>query len=97
MAMARGLRILAGKATFISSTGLIGRAHWWHGTYSGRPGWWWIVGPDWYWFPTAIYLYPDPYTLPGMGPGYWYWCDDHQQYYPYVEAFPSGWRTMPLQ
>jgi hypothetical protein len=71
--------------------------HWWHGTYSGRPGWWWIVGPDWYWFPTAIYPYPDPHTPLGMTPGYWYWCDDYQQYYPYVGACPSGWRAMPLQ
>jgi hypothetical protein len=21
--------------------------HWWHGSYGGRIGWWWIVGPDW--------------------------------------------------
>jgi hypothetical protein len=71
--------------------------HWWHGTYTGRPGWWWIVGPDWYWFPTAIYPYPDSYTSPSMASGYWYWCDTFQQYYPYVGACPSGWRTVPPQ
>jgi hypothetical protein len=71
--------------------------HWWHGTYNEQPGWWWIVGPDWYWFPTAIYPCPDPYTPIGMTPGYWYWCGAYQQYYPFVGDCPSGWRAMPLQ
>ena len=71
--------------------------HWWHGTYGARPGWWWIVGPDWYWYPGAVYPYPDPYTPPDMAAGYWYWCDAYQQYYPYVGACPSGWRVVPRQ
>ena len=70
--------------------------HWWHGTYAARPGWWWIVGPDWYWYPTAVYPWPDPYTPADMASGYWYWCDDYQQYYPYVGACPSGWRAVPI-
>jgi len=28
-------------------------------------------------------------------PGFWYWCDDYQQYYPYVGACPSPWRAVP--
>jgi hypothetical protein len=71
--------------------------HWWHGTYAGRVGWWWIVGPDWYWYPAAIYPYPNPYIPPDQAAGFWYWCDAYQQYYPYVGACPSGWRAVPPQ
>ena len=71
--------------------------HWWHGSYGGRTGSWWIVGPDWYWYPAEVAPVPDPYTPPGMIRGYWYWCDTYQQYYPYVGACPSGWQaTQPL-
>lgn len=69
--------------------------HWWNGAYGGRIGWWWIVGPNWYWYPSAIYPYPDPYTPPGGVPGFWYWCEAYHQYYPYVGACPSGWRAVP--
>jgi len=69
--------------------------HWWNGPYGGRVGWWWIVGPDWYWYPAPLGVYPDPFTPPGAAPGYWYWCDAYQQYYPYVGACPSGWRAVP--
>jgi hypothetical protein len=68
--------------------------HWWHGNYSGRLGWWWIVGPDWYWYPTQTGPYPDPYTPAGAAPGYWYWCDAYRQYYPYVGACPAPWRAV---
>lgn len=71
--------------------------HWWHGHYGGRWGWWWIVGPDWYWYSAPVYPYPDPYLPPGATPGYWYYCDFYQQYYPYVGACPSGWRSVPAQ
>jgi hypothetical protein len=71
--------------------------HWWNGTYGGRVGWWWIVGPDWYWYPEPIYPYPDPFLPPGATAGFWYWCDYYQQYYPYVGACPSGWRAVPAQ
>jgi hypothetical protein len=68
--------------------------HWWHGAYANRDGWWWIVGPDWYWYPTPVYPYPDPFTPPGLAPGYWYYCDSFQTYYPYVGACPSGWTAV---
>ena len=68
--------------------------HWWRGTYEGRYGAWWIVGPDWYWYETEVAPIPDPYTPPGMTPGYWYWCDTYRQYYPYVGACPAGWRPV---
>ena len=69
--------------------------HWWHGTYGGRYGAWWIVGPDWYWYPSPTYPYPDPYVPFGYAPGFWYWCDAAQQYYPYVGACASPWRAVP--
>jgi hypothetical protein len=71
--------------------------HWWHGTYGARLGWWWIVGPDWYWYPAPLYPYPDPYIPPGMAPGFWYWCEFYHQYYPFVGACPSGWQAVPAQ
>ncbi len=69
--------------------------HWWHGDYGGRLGWWWIIGPNWFWYPTPVYPYPDPFVPPTATPGYWYWCDFYRQYYPYVGSCPSGWRAVP--
>ncbi len=71
--------------------------HWWHGTYGGRLGYWWIVGPDWYWYPSEVAAIPDPYTPPGFAPGYWYWCQAYNAYYPYVGACPSPWVPEPRQ
>jgi hypothetical protein len=71
--------------------------HWWHGGYGGRDGWWWIVGPDWYWYSAPVYPYPDAYVPPGMTSGYWYWCEQYQDYYPNVGACPSGWQAEPAQ
>jgi len=71
--------------------------HWWHGTYGGRLGWWWIVGPDWYWYPYEVAAIPDPYTPPGMAPGYWYWCPAYNAYYPYVGACPAPWVPEAMQ
>ncbi|MFI4948069.1 MAG: hypothetical protein ACHQC9_04650 [Alphaproteobacteria bacterium] len=71
--------------------------HWWTGNYGGRFGSWWIVGPDWYWYPSEVAPIPDPYTPPGMAPGYWYWCQTYQQYYPYVGACPVPWQQVAEQ
>ncbi len=69
--------------------------HWWHGERGGRLGWWWVLGPSWYWYAQPVYPYPEPYLPPGAVPGFWYWCDAYRQYYPYVGACPSGWRAVP--
>ena len=37
---------------------------WHHGYYNGRLGWWWIVGGVYYWYPRAVYPYPDPFVPP---------------------------------
>jgi hypothetical protein len=71
--------------------------HWWHGTYGGRLGWWWIVGPDWYWYPYEVAAIPDPYTPPGMAQGSWYWCPAYNAYYPYVGACPVPWVPEAMQ
>jgi hypothetical protein len=68
--------------------------HWWHGAYGRRVGWWWIVGPNWFWYPGPIYPYPDPFTPPGATPGYWYFCDFYAQYYPYVGVCPTDWEVV---
>jgi hypothetical protein len=68
--------------------------HWWHGVRGNRHGWWWNVGPNWYWYPVAVYLYPDLYTPPYQASGYWYWCDFYQNYYPNVATCPSEWQAV---
>src|ERR1700691_1206786 len=32
--------------------------YWFHGAYGGRAGWWWVVGPTWYYYPAPVYPYP---------------------------------------
>ena len=38
--------------------------YWHHGRHGGRLGWWWVVGGLWYFYPAAVYPYPDPYQPP---------------------------------
>ena len=68
--------------------------HWRHERHGGRFGWWWTVGPDWYFFDSPIYPYPDSYFPPGENMGWWYWCEAYQEYYPYVTDCPSGWEPV---
>jgi len=61
------------------------------------------VDGEWYFYPTPIYPYPDPYVPPGVvvaappappapAPAqYWYYCPSAKAYYPYVSACPEGW------
>ena len=43
---------------------------WVHGVHGGRQGWWWTVGPAWYWYPAPVYPFPDPYQPPlALAPG----------------------------
>jgi hypothetical protein len=81
---------------------------WRHDWHDGRYGWWWLVGPDWFFYPQPIYPYPDPYlpsgvALPpapapagGAPPAqYWYYCDNPAGYYPYVASCTTAWRPVP--
>jgi hypothetical protein len=69
--------------------------HWYHGLHDGRLGWWWSVGPSWFFYNSPVYPFPDVYGPPGSEAGWWYWCDARQEYYPYVTYCPSGWRRLP--
>src|ERR1700689_2752160 len=33
--------------------------HWWHGHHHGHDGWWWFAGGSWFYYPFAVYPYPD--------------------------------------
>jgi hypothetical protein len=69
---------------------------WRHEHHGGRLGWWWVVGPDWYFFDEPVYPFPDSYVPPGEIYGWWYWCAESQEYYPYVTYCPGGWeRVLP--
>lgn len=75
---------------------------WQHGHHAGRLGWWWIVGGAWYFYPAAVYPYPDPYQPPIVmvapseeAPQYWYYCSDPAGYYPYVAQCSTGWQRVP--
>lgn len=74
---------------------------WRHTRYGGRVGWWWIVGPTWYYYPKPIYPYPDPYTpseskiQPSPQIQNWYYCESSKEYYPYTSRCPGGWKTVP--
>lgn len=72
---------------------------WYHGVHGGRDGWWWIVGPEWYFYPRPTYPYPSPYVPPAVAeaPNTWYYCPPAQQYYPYVPTCPVPWQPVPAQ
>jgi hypothetical protein len=84
------------------------RGHWYHGHHLGRNGWWWIVGGVWYFYPTPVYPYPDPFLPPGppvaVAPPvqappqpqqYWYYCRNPEGYYPYVPQCRVPWEAVP--
>jgi len=31
---------------------------WHHARHDGRSGWWWVVGPSWYFYSRPVYPYP---------------------------------------
>lgn len=76
--------------------------HWVHGRHGARGGWWWVVGGLWYFYPTPVYPYPDPYQPPVVtiqpmpaAPQSWYYCADPAGYYPYVAQCRVGWQAVP--
>jgi hypothetical protein len=65
------------------------------------------IGPFWgpYWasytYPYAYpYVYPPVVVQPAppvstpLPPRYWYYCNNPQGYYPYVQHCPGGWRPV---
>jgi hypothetical protein len=72
--------------------------HWHHGPHDGHDGWWWVVGPSWYYYPAPIYPYPDLYGPPVIAPpssAFWFYCPSAGAYYPYVDVCPGGWIQVP--
>ena len=72
-----------------------GKGHWYHGLHNGALAWWWVAGPEWYYFDAPIYPAPDFDVPPGMVDGWWYWCAPAQEYYPYVTYCPAPWVRVP--
>lgn len=72
--------------------------HWYRGAHGGRNGWWWVVGPSWYYYPTPIYPDPDrdwPPLATAPPQGYLFYCPSFVAYYPYVTVCPGGWTLVP--
>jgi hypothetical protein len=69
------------------------------GPYWGLYGWPYgypYAYPYPYTYPSQIYVQPSqPLTVqPPSSPPVWYYCDNPQGYYPYVQQCPGGWRTV---
>ncbi len=73
--------------------------HWVQGRHDGRVGWWWVVGPSWYYYPQPVYPSPNPYAPPAAAPApnAWYYCPPLQAHYPYVASCPVPWQMVPAQ
>jgi len=79
---------------------------WFNGPHGGRDGWWWIVGGLWYFYPTPVYPYPDPYIPPTVivapapvesfstPPSTVYYCRSPAGYYPYVARCFVPWQRV---
>ena len=75
--------------------------HWIHAWREGRDGWWWVLGPNWYFYPAPIYPYPEPPVVvvtppPQIPPQYAYYCPNPAGYYPTLPQCPMGWQLVPL-
>lgn len=75
---------------------------WVHGRHLGQFGWWWVIGPSWYFYPSPVHPYPEPpvvvVTPPPpaqLSPQYAYYCPNPSGYYPALPQCPSGWQLIP--
>ena len=58
-----------------------------------------------FFYPPPVYAEPPPavqYVEPPPAnstqePGYWYYCPDSNQYYPYAQQCPGGWQPVAPQ
>jgi hypothetical protein len=61
----------------------------WLGPGWWGPGWW---GPPYHYSPPVVIQQPPVYVQPAPPPPtYWYYCQNPQGYYPYVQQCPGGW------
>jgi len=62
----------------------------------------WNWPPPYYAYPPAVVTVPAPPTVyierdydeAAPEPGYWYYCDGPEGYYPYVKECPGGWQRV---
>jgi hypothetical protein len=78
------------------------RGYWGPHFYWGGPV---VVGSPWL-YPYGYYYEPPPvvvqpqtptYVQPEPQENYWYYCQNPQGYYPYVQSCPSGWMKVVPQ
>lgn len=66
-----------------------------HGYWGPRYGWGFSGGwgPSYYYYatPPVVVQQPPVYVQPPQAPQYWYYCQNPQGYYPYVQQCPPGW------
>lgn len=75
------------------------RGEWRHTRHDGHFGWWWFADGFWFFYPEPVYPYPtyigyyynDEYAGDEY---YWYWCDDPEGYYPYVQECNEPWEPV---
>jgi hypothetical protein len=53
--------------------------------------------PVYYDAPPAVEYVEPPPANSTQEPGYWYYCPDSKQYYPYVQQCPGGWQPVAPQ
>ncbi len=80
--------------------------NWRHSWHNGHFGWWWFCDGFWFFYLEPIYPYPtyvgsdyyydnNDYYDGGYGSDYyWYWCDDPEGYYPYVQECNDDWQPV---
>jgi hypothetical protein len=86
------------------------RGYWHRGWHGPRFGWWWVAGPSWYLYSAPVYPYPSPYVPPTViretvtvveqdieEPDYWYYCENPEGYYPYVQECSEEWFRVPAE
>jgi hypothetical protein len=78
------------------SRGYWPQGDWFHGAYSGRAGWWWIVGPSWYYYPAPVYPYPPETKSLSKSQAFSYYCKKSKSYYPVVNTCAEGWVATPV-
>lgn len=71
----------------------------------------WVYPPPIYWpyvyappvapivvvTPPPVYVEQPRTSVPVLEPGYWYYCNEAQAYYPYVKQCPGGWQQVAPQ
>ena len=53
--------------------------------------------PVYYDPPPAVQYVEPPAANSAPQPGYWYYCQESNQYYPYVQQCPGGWQPVAPQ